>query len=145
MAQIARPSVDSLVGLWQTGGGLTNGLFAQINEIVASDASFIKSEDPAASSPVVVKLSSLTDPLVSTGPIVRYRYGRSGSAITMLVELRQAYVSEASKGTLIASQTHNDAPNGSYLAGTFTLTAAEADAITNYASLFLRFVADAQD
>lgn len=55
-------------------------------------------------------------------------------------QLRQGYVSEASQGTLIAAQTRAGVSSTTFTTSTYTLSAAEADAITAYGSLFFRFL-----
>lgn len=146
MAQFARPSSDAYVGAWTNQAGSGTNLYQSVDESVTSpnDADYVQSESAPASSPVVFALSAVTDPLSSTGHIVRWRRGKdlaSGAQIDLTVEIRQGYVSEASKGTLIATVTDTNIPD-SQTTTTYTLTGAEADAITNYAALFVRIVAN---
>ena len=78
----------------------------------------------------------------STGHTVSWRHRNPESGtLDLTVELRQGYASEGSQGTLIASWTESSIP-GTFTTVTQTLTGGEADAITNYATLALRFVAD---
>jgi hypothetical protein len=58
------------------------------------------------------------------------------------VQLRQGYTNEGSPGTLIASAQHNNIPGNAWTAGSFNLSAGEADSITDYSDLYLRFVAN---
>lgn len=144
--QIARPTADVFVGAgWIDEGGATTNLFESIDEASASDTDYARSPNSPSSSVYVATLdpAALTDPQVSTGHVLRYRYDKeivSGSpTLNLTVQLRQAYVSEASQGTLIASATHSniaDAPAD----GTLTLSGAEADAITDYTDLHVRVV-----
>lgn len=55
-------------------------------------------------------------------------------------QLRQGYVSEASLGTLIASQSRLGVSSTTWTTSAYTLSAAEADAITDYTALFFRFL-----
>lgn len=144
MAQFGRPSTDTTRESWEEDDGTTTAIWDQIDEVAADDADYIRSALVPTTDAYVTKLTTLTDPLQSTGHIVRYRYGKdtaAGAQIDIVVQLRQGYVSEASQGTLIASATHTNV--GLFpIAGTFTLTGPEADAITNYDDLFLRITAN---
>lgn len=144
MAQFGRPSTDTTREGWEEDDGTTASIFDQIDEAVADDADYIRSALVPTTDAYVTKLTAVTDPLQSTGHIVRYRYGKdaaAGAQINIVVELRQGYVSEASLGTLIHAETHTNV--GLYpIAGSFTLSGAEADSITNYADLFLRITAN---
>jgi hypothetical protein len=141
-AQIARPAVDVSVGSWLTHTGASTNLFATIDEASPDDSDYIRSPTDPVNAPVVVKLGPLTDPAISTGHIFRYRYGKSGSAtIDIVAQLRQGYTNEGSPGTLIASATHTNV-SATLTTAALTLTGGEADAITNYGDLYLRFVAN---
>lgn len=85
-----------------------------------------------ASNAFEVALGALTDPAVSTGHILRYVAG--GKRGKLLVTLKQG------ASTFIAARAHLffDEP---LLLREFTLTATEADRITNYSTLRLRFEA----
>ena len=144
MAQFGRPSADTTIGNWEDELGGTASIFQSIDETSPSDSDFVTSEFAPSSSPYVTKLSSVTDPNVSTGHTVRYRARKdpsTGAQIDLIVELRQGYVSEGSQGTLIATDTEVNLPT-SFTTFAFTLSSGEADSITDYSSLFLRFVAD---
>ena len=143
MVQTARPSSDVVDGAWIKGSGGNTDMYAEIDEVTASDTDYIESEAGPSASACAVGLSSVNDPVSSIGHILRYRYQNSASGglnINLLIQLRQGYVSEASLGTLIAETTILSIPT-SFTSGSITLSAAEADAITNYGSLFLRLVA----
>jgi hypothetical protein len=143
MSQFARPSADTLRDNWEEDDGTTTAIFDQIDESVADDADYIRTQLTPTSDVYVTKLTSLEDPLSSTGHIVRYRYRKDaagGDQIDLVVQLRQAYVNEGTPGTLIASATHTDIDGSAWTAGTFTLSGGEADSITDYTNLYLRFV-----
>jgi len=57
------------------------------------------------------------------------------------VQLRQGYVNEGTPGTLIAEWTHTNIPSA-WTGQAQTLSGGQADAITDYANLFLRFVSN---
>ena len=143
MPQFGRPSTDTTLDNWQEDDGTTTAIFDQVDEVVADDADFIRTVLTPTNDVYVTRLTSVEDPQSSTGHIVRYRYGKDaagGAQIDLTVQLRENYISEASQGTLIATiGTLTNIPVV-WNAGSYTLVAAEADAIVNYASLYLRFV-----
>lgn len=137
-----RPSSDSYDGNWLNESGSNTNLYASLDETSYFDADYIRSEANPSSSPVVVKLSSGTDPSSSVDHLLSYRYKKDNSSagsVNLLVELRQGYTNESSKGTLIASGVHNNI--STITTNTITLTEAEANSITDYTNLYLRFVA----
>jgi hypothetical protein len=126
--QYGRPNSDIRTGIFAPSTGVT--LFGCIDESSPSDADYISgggSIDYAE-----VGLSSVTDPVSSTGHFVNYRIARNPTnrAITLVVRLMQG-------ATEIASWSHANY-NGP---GTFNqeLSGAQTDAITNYGTLSLRF------
>ncbi|MDQ3540404.1 MAG: hypothetical protein M3440_06920 [Chloroflexota bacterium] len=133
--QTARPTTDVTDGTWTDQAGGTS-LFAAIDEAIASDADYIQSATATATADVAeVALGSITDPAVSTGHVVRYRYGKdtaAGDVVNLTVSLRQG------TGTEIAAWTHTDIGVGPTDV-VQTLTAAQADAVTDYSALRLRF------
>lgn len=142
MSQFGRPSTDTTRDNWEEDDGTTTAIFDQIDEAVSDDADYIRTGLVPTSDVFVTKLTAVTDPLQSTGHVVRYRYGKdaaAGAQIDITVQLRQGYVNEGSPGTLIAAQTHANV--GAFpVAGSITLSGAEADSITDYSDLYLRFV-----
>lgn len=144
MPQFARPNADIVDGSWTKSTGGNVDLFSMIDEVTADDVDFIQSVLAPANDAAAMHLSDVEDPQVSTGHIVRYRYQKdaaAGSQIDLTVHLRQGYISEATQGTLIHSEVHLNIPNG-WTAGTFTLSGAEADSITNYNDLQARLNAN---
>jgi hypothetical protein len=142
MSQFARPDADL------TNEGFVNqaasgaNLYLSLDEVTADDADYAVSAVAPTSDVYACSLSTIEDPVSSTGHVVRYRYRKSaaaGAAIDMTVQLRQGYVSEGTQGTLIHSVTHTDISDTA-VSNNFTLSGAEADTITNYADLALRFV-----
>ncbi|MDQ3690829.1 MAG: DUF6531 domain-containing protein, partial [Chloroflexota bacterium] len=134
-AQFARP--DGL----STSNGTWTGTFADIGETPADDATFLVSPaGPTSANIYEVSLGNVEAPHTRTGIVVRYRYAKSGNnsgkTTNLTVELRQG-------ATVIASKAHPNIPgvDGSgWQAGSFTLTTAQANAITDFADLRLRFV-----
>jgi hypothetical protein len=144
VAQFARPSTDTTVDNWiEDGTGDNAILWDEIDEAVADDTDFIRTVQVPTSDVYVTKLTALTDPLQSTGHIVRYRYRKDadlGATIDLTVQLRQGYTNEGAQGTLIHSEVISNIPGTGWTAGSFTLSGAEADAITDYANLYVRLV-----
>ena len=142
MPQFARPSTDTVRDGWENQAAGTVNIFQTIDEVAADDADYIRTGLTPTADVYVTKLTTVEDPVSSTGHVVRYRYGKDtagGDQIDLTVELRQGYVNEGSPGVLIATATHSNA--GAFpQAGSITLSGPEADAITNYADLYLRFV-----
>lgn len=142
MAQKARPIATTTIGAWTDQAGGTTDIHLTLDETSASDSDYVRSEQTPSFSPFVVKLTSLTDPVSSTGHVVRWRSNRdlTGGDATLTVQLRQGYVSEGSLGTLIASLGPTS-QNVAFTDGSFTLSAGQADSITDYTNLYLRFAA----
>ena len=144
MPQFARPSTDTTRESWEEDDGTTTAIFDQIDETAADDGDYIRSALVPTSDVYVTKLTAVTDPLQSTGHTVRYRYGKdvtAGAQIDLIVQLRQGYVNEGTPGTLIVAQTHTNVAVFP-VAGSIALSGAESDSITDYADLYLRFVAN---
>ena len=144
MAQLSRPSTDATLGGYTDQGGGAVSIFATIDEVAADDADYIQSALAPANAAYVTKLTSVEDPQSSSGHVVRYRYQKNaagGAQIDLTVQLREGDVNEGTPGTLIAEWTHTNIPSA-WTAGSQTLSGAQADAITNYADLFLRFVSN---
>ena len=144
MPQFARPDNDfnNPDGFTDQGGGAVN-IYQTIDEAGADDADFIRSVVTPTSDVYVARLSDVTDPALSTGHIMRMRTSADQDAqetIDFTQQLRQGYVSEVTPGTLIASQARNGVTSTTWTTSTYTLSAAEADAITDYTALFYRFV-----
>jgi hypothetical protein len=143
MAQFGRPSTDTTRDNWTEDDSTTVDIFDQIDEAVSDDADFIMTQLTPTSDVYVTKLSTLEDPLSSSNHIVRYRFRKDaagGDQIDLIVQLRQGYTNEGAQGTLIAAKTETDIDGSGWVAGTFTLTGGEADSITDYTDLYLRFV-----
>lgn len=146
MAQFARPNADTYNadGWTDQGGGSTN-IYLTIDETSASDADYVRSPLGPTSDVYVTALTTIEDPVSSTGHTVRWRQGKDasgGATITMTVEVRQGYTNEGTPGTLIATAQNAGTVEDTFTDKSYTLSGAEADSITNYGSLFLRFVAN---
>ena len=146
MPQFARPSTDTTREGWEEDDGTIVSIFDQINEVVRDDATFIRSALAPTADAYVTKLTTLEDPLSSSGHIIRYVYGKSAAGGAQIdlnpVEIREGYVSEASLGTLIKLLGAHVNISEVLTLVTITLSGAEADIITNYGDLWLRWVAN---
>lgn len=142
MAQFGRPSTDTTnEGYTNEAAGSTN-IYQSIDETSASDADYIQSVSAPTSDVYVTKLTTLEDPVSSSGHVIRYRYAKSasgGAQIDLTVQLRQGYTNEGSPGTLIEEWVHTNIGNTATTQSQ-TLGGAQADAITDYTDLYLRFV-----
>ena len=121
--QLLRPTSDISAGAWTPSTG--TDLFSMLDETPYDDADYIVTSSASSSE---VKLGVGFDPLSSTGHIIRYRAKGNG---TLTVYLYQGT-------TLIAS--HVPTLTSGFQTFTFTLTSTEADSITSYTDLRLRFV-----
>ena len=143
MAQFSRPSADTLnPGSYVNQAEGTSNLYQAIDEAVADDADYIRSPNSPVISVIVFKLSTVLDPGVSAGHVLRVRCKKdltNPATIDVDAELRQSYVNEAGKGTLICTLSQSDIST-SFTTYTHTLSEAEADAITDYSALYVRIV-----
>lgn len=143
MAQFARPSADTHLGNFTDDAGGTTDIFNAIDEASPNDADYIQSPESPASEVYVCALSTIVDPESSSGHIIRMRTSTdqdSQEILDFTQELRQGYVDESTQGTLIASQSRTGVSSTTWQTDAYTLSGAEADAITDYSDLFLRFV-----
>lgn len=133
MAQFARPISD-----------ITTteivGSYTAIDEVTSDTADYLTSNDNTDATYECL-LSPLTDPLTDTFHYVRFTYAKAdtnvapsttGNTQTMSIYLYQG-------ATLIAT-CRNNATLGAWTTGSYWLTGAEADAITDYSDLRIRFV-----
>jgi hypothetical protein len=132
--QFARPDTDI-----ETSGWTTIPIFSKINEIIVDDTSVRTGINPVGED-FTVSLSDVVDPLSSINHVVRYVYDKDLGAdsrsrvINITVELKQGL-------NVISSHTHFDI-TGDPTFGSFTLSQAEADSITDYSDLRLTFTAN---
>ncbi len=130
MAQYARPTADISTGSWTT-----TPLWDKIDEVSADDATTqAQSSNRPSNDTFEVRLSPVTDPLTGSGHIVRIRmYGTSGHTWS-------AYLYKGT--TLVKTLVSGAAVPSSYTTYSYTLTAQEADSITDYTDLRVRIVAN---
>ena len=141
MPQTLRPSTDLLDGSWIGSDGDAIDNFLLVSSDDATDSDFCECALTPDSDIAAWELASGEDPLVNTGHIMRIRLQKNdvgGALVEFIGELRQGYLSEAAQGTLIATAVNDTDVDNIFTTVVYTLTAGEADAITNYADLDVR-------
>ncbi|MCC7229247.1 MAG: hypothetical protein IT203_02570 [Fimbriimonadaceae bacterium] len=133
MAQNARPDADIQVGGWSSTGA---NLFSVLDESSANDADYISQAGTSPSPDGVVTLSNVTDPVSSSGHKIWARCKGSTAAGTVTVILYQGNPTGA--GSPIATLT-TATLSTSFADYSYTLSAGEANAISNYNDLYLEF------
>lgn len=136
MAQILVPTSDQAVGLWTT-----TPLWSKVDDNSTlnptGDGTVITSDNNTSPDNADLKLSSGTDPASSVGHVLRARWNKGASGGHVINAGARLYQGIPGIGTLIATLSVSaiaDVEVGS----TYTLSAAEANAITDYAGLYLR-------
>ena len=127
MAQFARPANDITTGNWTSAP-----LYASIDETPYSDSDFITSARNASNDTFEVALSPVSDPVSSIGHILRIRIRASKANGSTSFALYQGAVLVASGTTGTHALTFSTFQ--------YTLSAGEADAITDYSDLRIRVV-----
>jgi hypothetical protein len=133
VAQIARPSSDIATSPngWLPSTG--SDLFDMINESAYDDNDYIYSPDNPTNQIAEVKFTSITDPGVNTGHILRFRLAAVGQDTVFDVSLMCG-------GTQIATW-QKTVVAGATTSYEETLTVGEAGNITDYTDLRIRVVA----
>lgn len=141
--QIARPDSDVSKENWDdaVGGDNDDVLYDEINEIARNDTNYATSGPLSSGGDLSetweVGLSDVADPLTSSNHVLQYVYRKDapgGSQIDLTVKLMQGT-------TEIASWFHDKIGATATLASQ-TLSTAQADSITDYNDLRIRFVAE---
>jgi len=128
--QVARPNADVTDGSWTNESGSAVNLYASIDEAVASDTDYIQSSLSSGDT-CEFSLSTLTDPQSASGHTVYIRYKSNSANCGVVVRLIQGT-------TIIAERTYSDIPT-EYTNINFTLSESEANSITDYSDLRIRF------
>ena len=143
MPQYGRPNADTAIGNFTDQAAGTTNIYQAIDETSPSDSDYIQSPTSPANQVYVCKLSTVVDPVSSSGHTMRMRTSTSldgQEVLDFTQQLRQGYTNEGSPGTLIASQSRNGVSSTAWTTSTYTLSGAEADAITDYSNLYYRFI-----
>ena len=111
-------------------------LYPKIDEVYPDDTDFISSANDPIDSSCEVKLESAIDPASSQGHVISYRYRKNNQnrPMNLTVQLKQG-------GSLIAQWVHL-AINSNWIEADQLLTTLEADSITDYSDLRLKFIAN---
>lgn len=123
--QLIRPASDISSGSWVPSTGTF--LYPVLDEISPDDTDYILVSGGASSAEV--KLASGSDPSSSVGHVIRYR-AKNNESGTLTTYLYQGATLKA---------THNPVLTDYYQTFIWTLSGAEADSITDYTDLRLRF------
>ncbi len=134
MSQFLRPNNDQDRGGWTDKSGGTTNLYASMDESSPNDTTdYIKAVNVTSLSRF--DLSSVTDPLVSTGHICRIRFYGTGAGtpekLTVHVKQGAAFIKQ-----YVWQNVQSD---GVWTTLSYTLSAAEADLITDYGGLSVHF------
>jgi hypothetical protein len=143
MAQTLLPISQLSNTSWQGDGGQTTNLHHRIDESgTPNDADFITSIGFPAST-IRFGLTSSTDPVSSSGHILRTRYefGAAGTvSCTMVVNLKDG----SGSGTIRATRNITvDVGVSGWVDDVWTLSSGEADAIADYTTLKLEYIVTA--
>ncbi len=136
MAQFARPDSDVSDGTWQNQAGSQTNMYQSIDESSVDDADYIRTTMATGTESTTFGSSNVTDPVSSSGHTVRWRarvVNLVDDTINLSITLRQG-------GTLIATARSGAITDASFTDGSYTLSGAEADAITDYTALNFMFV-----
>jgi len=132
MTQYARP--DSLVsnaGVW-----ITEPLWDLIDETPPSDLDYIQTPNNTGTKLCEVGLTDVADPVSDANHIISWRGARSGTG-TKTINTR-IYLYE---GAALRATTQQELEGAAFALHSYTLSAAEADSITDYTDLRLRIEA----
>lgn len=127
MAQYGRPGSDVSTGAWAA-----TPLYEKIDEATCSDADYVQSANNPSSDTFECGLSSVSDPGVHTGHVLRCRVVGSGTG-TIDFGLYQGSTAIATYGAT--------AWPASFTTWTLNLSEAQAGNITDYADLRVRVIA----
>lgn len=135
MSQFARPISDHTIP------ASYNGSYADIDESSASDSDFGYFDNNSGGNEVIFNLTSLTDPSSSSGHILRVRIARmnageldgGGTSVTANVSILIGGSEVAALVDLIS-----EVATGSWTTHEYTLSGAEADAISDYTDMEIR-------
>jgi hypothetical protein len=130
VTQYARPNSDIQTTGWTHTG---SAFYTEIDEEPYNDNDYIRSSN-GATNEIQMGLSPVTDPQTNVNHTIRFRAYSTGSGQP---EQLTAYLRQGT--TLIATYNPGNLPRGTPTEEAYTLTAAEADAITDYGALRICF------
>ena len=138
MTQYARPDTDAGDGVWLNNAGNNTNLYSYVDDTSVNDSDYIESIDSSASADtVILDLSSVTDPENAANHTVFYRAkmaeGMMGGGPDLTVALFQG-----DAGSPIATKTDTGLTT-SFSDDNLNLSTSEANAITDYGDLRIKF------
>jgi hypothetical protein len=137
MAQYARPNSDINVGgtsgWYESAGATQTNIYTAIDETSDATSDYIYSSANQLSDGTL-GLSTVTDPEKSTGHILRYTYLRTVTNKNYTIE-----VSLYDGTSLIAGPYQHVNPPNTYSTAAQTLDSTQADAISDYSNLAIRY------
>jgi hypothetical protein len=122
MSQYARPDSDVVVSNWTTAP-----LWSKIDEVTADDADYIQT---ATTSTCELGLSNVSDPSSGANHLIKVRAQRTGAGATCTAYLFQGTTQICSFAVTV---------DAAWALTQYTLTAGEADSITDYSNLRFKF------
>lgn len=141
MTQFARPSSDQSAGSWTT-----SPLWSKIDEDISGggsgDGTLITSDsvgNGANTTNADVKISTVTDPTLSSNHVIRVRWLCSDASRSLQAHIELWEGNPASGGTKRAEIISASNVGGTEVEASYTLSSGEADAITDYSNLYFRF------
>ena len=137
MAQFARPDSTVVAGGWTVGDSIPSPtLWDAVDEVTPDDATtHDRTTFRGTGETMELGLSTIVDPAVSTGHIVRARFERSGPA----GGVHDVFLFQG--GTQIAALGSTADPVA-WATDSFTLTGTETDNITDYGNLRIKIFGD---
>lgn len=133
VVQKARPGSDISTGGWLPSSG--SDLYAMLDETSYNDSDYIYSPNNPTTETAEVKFTSVTDPGVHTGHILRFRLAAVGLDTVFDVYLMQGATQIATWQKTVTA--------GNIVSYEETLTSGEAASITDYTDLRIKVVAHA--
>lgn len=131
MAQFARPDQDVADGAWTPVGGPSD-LFDCVDESSPNDSDYM--EDVANNTTAELGLTSVSDPGVGTGHIIRFRMQGNGGAGPERCNV------QLFEGATLRADTGSQTSRGAWDTKVYTLTEAEADSIGAYTDLRFKVI-----
>ena len=128
------PAADIATNSWTDHAAGGTNLYQAIDELSLDDADYVQSPAGATSSQYYeAELETFADPGLSTGHIAHYRYKSSSATDEVALQV------DLMEGATSRKTWSHSAISTSFVTQDQTLSGGEADSITDYANLRLRF------
>ena len=136
MTQYARPDSDTSDGSWLNNASNNTNLYSYVDETSVNDSDYIQSIDSSASADTVeLGLGNVTDPENAANHTVFYR---ASVAAGMMVGTPDLTIALFQGGSQIATKTDSGVTT-SFSDDNLNLSTSEANAITDYTDLRIKF------